>query len=420
MTTCRFASRVSLAVIVVVGALACSDGQPTLPDIRAAAGGGDGGVSVRATDPDSATQDTTLDVVVSGSGFDQGSQAQWAIAGVPAAKVRTNSTRFVTSKKLIANITIAIDADTGLYDVMVTASTGKKGIGSELFTIKLKRNATANPEIAYDGIFVVDADGSNPSSIATGGGPSWAPFGDGTALNPYSVVFSPSLCSMARIDVSVSGATVKGTNLQSFPTPPLARSACYPAWSPLGNEIVFGEGSVNCPNSDCPRPSSLWILPADPTRASEAVPIYDAPSSGSVYWSTWSPTAAYLAFVEVTPSAKFSIRIVDRGSGVNWVVVDTSLFSSIKGLDWARTKNSLAFSGVPPKSNFANIYVLDLDASLQAAGPPRQVMRNAIGPSWSPDDSKLVITSGGIKILDLATGKTSSISGTGAWPDWRR
>ncbi len=137
---------------LIVGAAilfaACADREPTLPDIRAAAGGGGGGVSVTATVPDTATQDTTLDVVVSGSGFDQGSQAQWAIAGVPSSKVHTNSTRFVTSKKLIANITIALDADTGLYDVMVTASTGKKGIGSELFAVKKKGSGVASVSVS--------------------------------------------------------------------------------------------------------------------------------------------------------------------------------------------------------------------------------------------------------------------------------
>jgi len=130
--------RRTLTVSTLLLLSSCADREPTLPPISAAAGGGGGGVSVTATDPDSATQDTTLDVVVSGSGFDQGSQAQWAIAGVPSAKVVTNSTRFVNSKRLIANITIAVDADTGLYDVIVTASTGKKGIGTELFAIKTK------------------------------------------------------------------------------------------------------------------------------------------------------------------------------------------------------------------------------------------------------------------------------------------
>ncbi|HEY6110619.1 MAG TPA: hypothetical protein VIV56_17075, partial [Gemmatimonadales bacterium] len=127
------------------------DREPTLPTIRAAASGGSS-LTVTATNPDSAIQDTTLDVVVSGSGFDQGSQAQWAIAGVPTTKVHTNSTQFVTTRKLIANVTIAADADTGLYDVIVTASTGKKGIGSELFAIRLNKNAAADPEIAYSGL----------------------------------------------------------------------------------------------------------------------------------------------------------------------------------------------------------------------------------------------------------------------------
>ena len=133
-------------VIAAAVAVGCSDREPTLPVIRAAGGGGSGGVTVTGTNPDSATQDTTLDVVINGSGFDQGSQAQWAIAGVPSTKVQTNSTRFVSSKKLVASITIAIDADTGRYDVIVTSSTGKKGIGSELFAIKTK--ATDTPIVA--------------------------------------------------------------------------------------------------------------------------------------------------------------------------------------------------------------------------------------------------------------------------------
>lgn len=107
------------------------------PAITAA--GASSEVAVTATAPDSASQDTTLDVVVSGSNFDAGSVAQWAIGGVPSAKVRTNSTRFVNSRKLIANITIAVDADPVLYDVLVTTPGGKKGIGTELFAVKQKQ-----------------------------------------------------------------------------------------------------------------------------------------------------------------------------------------------------------------------------------------------------------------------------------------
>ncbi len=123
-----------LTLIVCAG---CSDQSLTTPSISASASGGD--PTVTATVPDSATQDATLDVTVNGSNFDAGSVAEWAIDGVASVKVHTNSTRFVNSRRLIANITIAVDADPVLYDVIVTAATGKKGIGTELFAVKQKQ-----------------------------------------------------------------------------------------------------------------------------------------------------------------------------------------------------------------------------------------------------------------------------------------
>ena len=116
---------------------ACGDGGPTPPAMNSRASSGD--VVVASTDPDSATQDTTLDVIINGSNFEAGSGARWAIGGVPSDKVRTNATRFVNSRRLIASITIAADADPVLYDVIVTTLGGKKGIGTELFAVKQKQ-----------------------------------------------------------------------------------------------------------------------------------------------------------------------------------------------------------------------------------------------------------------------------------------
>ncbi|MDB4869341.1 MAG: repeat protein [Gemmatimonadales bacterium] len=97
-----------------------------------------GSVTVKSTSPDTATVDSTLDVHVFGSGFDAGSRANWAIKGVVSPKVRTNSTRFVSSTELVANITIAADAPLASYDVIVTASSGKGGIGTECFVVTPK------------------------------------------------------------------------------------------------------------------------------------------------------------------------------------------------------------------------------------------------------------------------------------------
>ncbi len=136
------ALRVAIAVLVF-GLAACGERELTTPSIRAASGSSGGTVTVSAAKPDSAPQDTTLDVHVLGGGFDRGSNAQWAQSGVISPNVKTNSTKYVSSSELVANITIALGASTGSYDILVTTSQGKKGIGSELFTITLKHNAVA-------------------------------------------------------------------------------------------------------------------------------------------------------------------------------------------------------------------------------------------------------------------------------------
>jgi probable HAF family extracellular repeat protein len=122
--------------LALVGA--CVEQTPTgVLDLQpnAARQSSGGGPKVTSTTPSSSMQNVTLDVHVYGSGFDLGSKAQWAISGVPSPKVVTNSTLYVSSKELVANITIAADADTTLYDVIVTTASGKPGIGTELFAV---------------------------------------------------------------------------------------------------------------------------------------------------------------------------------------------------------------------------------------------------------------------------------------------
>ena len=139
----------SLAVVLFDAGCARDTAGPTSPDTpvlaRGGKPGGGGGAkdidpTVDTVKPDSASQDTTLDVLVIGSGFDDGSRAEWLIdeAPVPNNEVRTNRTTYVNSKRLIANITIAADAPTTAYDVEVTSSKGRKGIGIERFMVKEK------------------------------------------------------------------------------------------------------------------------------------------------------------------------------------------------------------------------------------------------------------------------------------------
>lgn len=141
------------ALLIALAALAsCTDGTPTGlldPGDPSFARGGGTGPTVKATNPDSATVDTTLDVRVLGSGYDQGSRADWAFDGVvDETKIKTNSTRYVSSTELVANITISQNANLGLWDVIVTTSSDKKGIGTEMFTVTVVITDLGSPTSA--------------------------------------------------------------------------------------------------------------------------------------------------------------------------------------------------------------------------------------------------------------------------------
>jgi probable HAF family extracellular repeat protein len=126
-------------LLLAVASIACS--EPTdpavtaSPELRLAQAAATGGPTVTSTLPSNAARDTTLDVQINGSGFDKGTGSSFELDGATDARVKVNSTRYVKSTQLVANVTIAVDAVTDLYDVVVVTSTGKKGIGTELFAV---------------------------------------------------------------------------------------------------------------------------------------------------------------------------------------------------------------------------------------------------------------------------------------------
>lgn len=135
------------AAWLLMGLLACQETQPTDPsgpELLAAKGGGGGGgpgPKVKEAVPNEAPQDTTLTVRVIGSGFDDGSTVKFLLAGQSAPKMVVNSSTFVDEQNLDVNVTIALDADVASYDIEVTTLRGKKGIGSEKFSVRLKGGA---------------------------------------------------------------------------------------------------------------------------------------------------------------------------------------------------------------------------------------------------------------------------------------
>ncbi len=161
--------RVGAALSAVMLALyACAD-QPTQPDpdISFAKGGG-GRPTVDAADPNSAPQDITLDVRVIGSGFDNGSVVKFLKGGQSTPKIVTNASTFLDKNNIIANITIAVDAEVTLYDIEVTTRRGKKGIGSELFSVKKKGDTEPQFVITTTDLGTLDeASGHNAQGISS-------------------------------------------------------------------------------------------------------------------------------------------------------------------------------------------------------------------------------------------------------------
>ena len=152
-----------LVPLGLAAALACAEptAGPEGPSFANAAG-----PTVTSTQPLEAPRDTTLDVQVNGSGFDNGSKASFELNGVLDSRVRVNSTRYVKPTQVVANVTIAADAVTDKYDVVVVTSTAKKGIGTDLFTVLLAGT------MSIPGLTDPEAWDVNSSGVAVGGGRS--------------------------------------------------------------------------------------------------------------------------------------------------------------------------------------------------------------------------------------------------------
>jgi len=125
------------AVFAVVALFACSEPPTTgLLDVPVSFAKGGGGPKVTGAEPNFSVPSVTLDVRVIGTGFVDGSEVDFLLAGESTPKIVTNHSTWVDDQTLIVNITISADADIALYDIRVRPPRGKNGIGTELFSVK--------------------------------------------------------------------------------------------------------------------------------------------------------------------------------------------------------------------------------------------------------------------------------------------
>ncbi len=136
--------------------LGCSDPltEASIPSLAKAPAA----LTVTGTDPGESSRDTTLVVQVLGTGFDDGSRADFLLSGVPDTNIVTNSTQFVSSTQLAANITVRKGAVVDYRDVAVTTHGGKKGIGTLVFQV-----------VSYQTVPIAGASASSATGVNSAG-----------------------------------------------------------------------------------------------------------------------------------------------------------------------------------------------------------------------------------------------------------
>lgn len=128
--------RLSTRLLVLIPAVAIAVASPLLAQK----------VSVDSADPASTVQDTTLNVTIRGRGFSPGAVSKFLVTGTnDNGRVTVNSTAYINSTTLVANVTAADDAVISFYDIAVTTN-GRTGKGIEKFSVKSKQQDQAiNP-----------------------------------------------------------------------------------------------------------------------------------------------------------------------------------------------------------------------------------------------------------------------------------
>jgi Tol biopolymer transport system component len=262
----------------------------------------------------------------------------------------------------------------------------------------------ANPAIVWrtvevinrkdvDGIWVMDANGANPTriyapSLAKGEkgviplySPHWSP--DGSSIS--FVQKNGTATSLYKLKVTIVNGVPTATNVTKLYDPSLYNAVLINEgsyWSfGTANEIIFIVKS----NSD-----NLYRIQAISGNGGIPSTIYTAPNGVTLSYTTVNPDGTLIAFSSTDGTNKY-LKVIKRsdGSETNSILLN-SILTNVFDKDWARTSGStkIAFYAYPLGSTTATTYTMDItDASTLTL-----VRSYGRSPSWSPDDSKLVFT----------------------------
>ena len=292
---------------------------------------------------------------------------------------------------LASLLPVSCTKENGAFDPQSLSKTSALANGKPSIT------PPANPAIAYwskSGLTVMNADGSNQTTIVSGGNPGvWSPDGK-SLLFEHTINLQTSLWLE---DVSVVNGKPTGSNMRQIPINLPTSRPNGERWSPLGDSIVFVTEE----------PKIYTVSSAGGTPRL----VYSSATGFEVYDPDWSPDGTRIVFDEWNDAwTQTSLKVLTLATGNITTVVPPSP-PLIYYPTWSHHGDRIVYEA-------GAIYTVTPTAN---AHPVR--VTDGSYPTWSPDDSKLALVSGrssGIYTYTFIGGATQSLSSAGTFLDWKR
>ncbi|MCA1643331.1 MAG: DUF4214 domain-containing protein [Acidobacteria bacterium] len=245
--------------------------------------------------------------------------------------------------------------------------------------------AGANGKVAFlrtgfdggDGVYVMNADGSNQLRItADGEAPTFSP--DGTKI-AFTIYQGPGNGFGEIYVVGADGCNP--VNVTKHPLPDLS-----PTWSPDGAKIAF---ITNRDHSNPQDPedglNEIYVMNADGSNQTRITN-----GQGGFYLTpAWSPDGTKIAFGFAPPNARSDTEVeiyVINADSTNLTRLTNNTLSDSEP-SWSPDSQKLAFERATGGAGSQEIYVMNADGTSQT-----RLTNNSdadLNPAWSPDGTKI-------------------------------